>query len=193
LKSVTLAVVLSVLVPGTGELYAGNFETGKYAMLAEAAIWVTYAAFRTQGNWVRQDARLFATEHAGANFTSKGDQFDVDIGNYLSVNDYNQEKLRERDLGVLYTDPSYYWNWDSDADRTAFKNARIRSDEIYQNAQFAIAAAVVNRLFSAFSAGRTASEYNRKVIFGGTWNLNAYPTSSLSLGDGMCIALTYEF
>ncbi len=89
-KSVTLAVVFSALIPGTGELYAGNFETGKYAMMAEAAIWITYAAFYTHGNWVRQDARSFAAERARTNFNSKSDQFDVNIGNYLSIDEYNQ-------------------------------------------------------------------------------------------------------
>lgn len=192
-KSVTLAVVLSALVPGTGELYAGSFETGKYAMMAEAAIWITYAAFYTHGNWVRQDARLFASEHAGANFGSKGDQFDVDIGNYLSANDYNQAKLRNRENNLLYTDPSYNWQWDSDADRSSFKTARIRSDEIYQNAKFVIAAAVVNRIFSAFSAGRSTAAYNRRILIEGAWNLEAHPTSSMRFADGFALNFTYDF
>lgn len=192
-KSVTLAVVLSVLVPGTGELYAGNFETGKYAMVTEAAIWITYAAFYTHGNWVRQDARLFATQHAGANFVSKSDQFDVDMGNYLSVDDYNQSKLRTRDNNLLYTDPSYYWKWDSDADRISFKNARIRSDGIFQNGKFVIAAAVVNRIFSAFSAGRATAAYNRKMLIDGAWNLEAHPTSTMTIADGFAVDLTYTF
>jgi TM2 domain-containing membrane protein YozV len=192
-KSVTLAVVLSTLVPGAGELYAGNFETGKYAMMAEAAIWITYAAFYTHGNWVRQDAHLFAVEHAGTNFNSKGDQFDVNIGNYLSIDDYNQAKLRNRENDLLYTDPSYDWKWDSDADRIAFKNARIRSDEIYQNTKFVIAAAVVNRIFSAFSAGRATAAYNRKILIDGAWNFDAHPTSSTRFADGLAFDFTYTF
>jgi hypothetical protein len=100
-KSVFLAITLSLLVPGTGELYAGNFESGKYSLLAEGAIWVTYAAFTTHGNWVRRDARVFATERAGASFASKTDKFDVDIGNYRSMDEYNQAKLRNREFDLL--------------------------------------------------------------------------------------------
>lgn len=192
-KSVALAVVLSAVVPGSGELYAGNFQSGKYALMAEAAIWVTYAAVYTHGSWVRQDARLFATEHAGASFSAKNDKFDVDIGNYLSTNDYNQAKLRNRELDLLYTDPSYHWQWESDADRNSFKNARIRSDEIYQNAKFMIAAAVVNRILSAFSAGRAASAYNKKGSIEGTWNLEAHPTSTLRLADGWALQFLLDF
>ncbi len=192
-KSVTLAVALSVLVPGTGELYTGNFETGKYAMIAEGALWITYAAFSTHASWVIQDAKMFATEHAGASFTGKGSQFNVDIGNYLSVDEYNQAKLRNREDNLLYTDPSYSWKWDSDADRLSFKDARIRSDGIYQNGKFVIAAAVVNRIFSAFSAGRAAAAYNRKVLLEGAWKLEAYPTSSVRFADGMALGLSYDF
>jgi len=192
-KSVTLAVTLSAILPGAGELYAGNFESGKYALIAEAALWVTYAALYTHGNWIKQDARLFATEHAGANFTSKADQFDVDVGNYLSVDDYNQAKLRNRQENLLYTDPSFSWKWDSDADRGSFKSSRIRSDEVFQNSKFVIAAAVVNRIFSAFSAGRATAAYNRKILIEGAWNLDAHPTSSLRFADGVCLDFTYTF
>jgi hypothetical protein len=117
----------------------------------------------------------------------------VDIGNYLSANDYNQAKMRNRENNLLYTDPSYSWQWDSDADRSSFKTARIRSDEIYQNAKFVIAAAVVNRIFSAFSAGRSTAAYNRKVLIEGAWNLEAHPTSSVRFADGFALNFTCDF
>jgi hypothetical protein len=192
-KSVTLAVISSTLVPGTGEIYAGDFESGKYPLIAEAAVWIAYAAFRTHGNWIRQDARLFATEHAGASFSSKNDQFDVDMGNYLSSGDYNQAKLRNREGNLLYTDRSYSWQWDSDANRVSFKNERIRSDGIYQNAKFVLAAAVVNRIYSAFAAGRATSAYNRKVLIEGAWNLDAFPTSTMRFADGINLRLSMSF
>jgi len=192
-KSVLLAVTMSMLLPGAGEAYAGNFESGKYALLAEGAIWVTYAAFYTHGNWVRRDARVFAAQHAGANFTSKADKFDVDIGNYVSVDEYNKAKLRNRELDLLYTDPSFSWNWDTDADRLSFKNERIRSDQMYQNAKFVIAAAVINRVLSAFSAGRAASAFNRKALIEGAWNLEVYPTSTNTYADGMNLEFSFTF
>ena len=37
-KSVMLAVVASLIVPGMGELYAGSFETGKYYLIAEGGL-----------------------------------------------------------------------------------------------------------------------------------------------------------
>ena len=192
-KSVTLAVALSALVPGGGELYAGNFDDGKYALIVEAGIWITYAAFATHAGWVRQDARLFATQHAGANFASKNDKFDVDIGNYLSTGEYNQAKLRNRELDLLYTDPAFTWNWDTDGNRSSFKSERIRSDGIYENAKFVIAAAVINRIYSAFSAGRATLAYNRKVLIEGAWNFEVLPTSTLRFADGINMRCSFTF
>jgi hypothetical protein len=189
-KSVTLAVVLSAILPGAGELYAGNFESGKYSLIAEAGIWLTYGGFQTHGNWVRQDARLFAAQHAHANLNSKDDKFDVDIGNFISQSEYNDARLRNREYDLMYTDPSYNWHWDSDNNRSQFKNERIRSDEIYQNARFVLIAAVVNRVFSAFSSGRAVSANNRRILMDGSWNMEVIPTLQ---ANGFDVRLSTSF
>ena len=192
-KSVLLAVGLSAILPGAGELYAGNFESGKYTLIAEAAVWITYAGFYSHASWVRQDARLFATQRSGAHFESKDDKFAVDIGNFNSVGEYNQAKLRNREYELLYTDPAFNWQWDNDQSRVAFKNERIRSDEIFQNAKFVIIAAVINRVFSAFSAGRAASAHNRRVLLEGAWNIKADPRDVLGNRDGINLKMVMEF
>ena len=67
-KSVFLAVALSLTLPGMGELYAGNFNAGKYHLIAEGGIWLAYASLRLHSTWERQDAHSFAVEHAGRKF-----------------------------------------------------------------------------------------------------------------------------
>jgi hypothetical protein len=104
-KSVLVAIAYSLVLPGLGDLYADNFQTGKYFIGADAGLWITYGAVRTYGNWLKEDARTYAVDRAGANFTGKGDQFAVDIGNYVSVGEYNAVKLRNRDIGLVY-DPT---------------------------------------------------------------------------------------
>jgi TM2 domain-containing membrane protein YozV len=192
-KSVLLAAGLSAILPGAGELYAGNFESGKYSLIAEGAVWITYAGFYSHASWVRQDARLFAAQRSGARFDSKDDKFAVDIGNFNSVSDYNQAKLRNREYDLLYTDPAFNWQWDTDQSRVAFKNERIRSDEIFQNAKFVIIAAVVNRVFSAFSAGRAASAHNRRVLIEGAWDIKADPRDVAGNRDGISFKMVMEF
>jgi hypothetical protein len=160
-KSVPIAIALSLVLPGMGELYAGNFQSGKYLLAADAGLWLTYGGFQLYGDWLRRDARSFATQRAGASFENKDEQFEVNIGNFLSVEDYNEAKLRNRQFDLLYDPKSTYaWRWSSDADRLRFREQRIRSDESYRNSKFVLGALVLNRIISAFSAGRAAARGN---------------------------------
>lgn len=162
-KSVFLAVGMSLLVPGTGEWYVGNISAARTHLFAEGGIWITYTFFRLRSNWLREDAHTFARAHAGATFDGTDDAYEVNIGNYMSVDDYNEAKLRFREYDLLYTDSRYAWQWDSDANRQVFKTNRIKSSEAKNNAKFVLAAAVLNRLISAFRAGRMASAYNSSL------------------------------
>ena len=193
-KSVMLAIGASLLLPGLGEYYAGNFESsGKYALTAEGIIWVTYSAFRLHGTWLKDDARAFAVDRAGVSFSGKDAQFDVDLGNFLTTQEYNETKLRNRQTDLLYTDPSYSWVWDNDADRQAFRSQRIRADGILETSKFIVAAAVVNRLVSAFSAGRAAAAHNRTMRARFSINLDYVPEMGLPRTEGTMVRLAYRF
>jgi hypothetical protein len=192
-KSVILAVFASLLVPGMGELYVGSFETGKYYLIAESGLWLVYGGFRMHSNWLRQDAQTFAHQHAGANFDSKDDIYAVNIGNFNTTDDYNQAKLRERDYDLVYTEDQYNWRWDSDANRGRFKDMRIHSDDVKNNAKFVIGAIVVNHLLSAFSAGKKAAAYNRSLSTIDNVQFQAYTINSGSHIDGIGISITTKF
>lgn len=192
-KSVFLAIVSSLVIPGLGELYAGSFQTsGKYNMMAEGGLWLTYAGFRLHGNWLRQDARLLAVGHAGTDFSGKDDQFDVNIGNFTSMDEYNQTKLRNREYDLVYSDSRYNWQWDSDVNRARFKDLRLSSDKAYNNAKFVIAAVVINRVISAFSAGRAAAAYNRSIAADSRIQIRSFIMGDGLRVDGIGLALTAE-
>jgi TM2 domain-containing membrane protein YozV len=172
-KSVSLALVLSLVLPGAGEFYAGNFETGKYFLMADGTFWLTFAAFRFRGDWLREDARSFGTQHAGADFSGKDDQFLVNVGSYRSVDEYNQAQLRERQFHHVYHSPRDAWYWDNDENRLRFRQLRVSSDQMYENAKFAVGALVVNRIISAFSAARAASRVNAAASKQRAWRVGA--------------------
>ena len=192
-KSVVLAVVASLILPGMGELYAGSFESGKYNLIAEGGLWLTYGGFITHANWIQQDAQTFASQHAGANFNNKDDQYSVNIGNYDNTDEYNQAQLRNREYNLVYTSSQYNWQWDSDADRAQFKNLRIQSGEIRNNAKFIIAAVVINHLYSAFSAGRKASAYNKSLSMMDNIEIQAYTLNNGMQVDGVGLSISTKF
>lgn len=192
-KSVLLAIAASLILPGMGELYAGNFNTsGKYVLLAEGGIWSTYAGIRLHGTWIRNDARAFATAHSGISMGGKDEQFEVNIGNFLSTDEYNQAKLRNREFDLIYSDPGYNWRWDSDVSRLRFKDQRIRSDHIFQTSKFVIATAVVNRIVSAFSAGRAVGAHNRSLRPVG-WGVLLTPGLEPDGSESLALRVSVEF
>jgi hypothetical protein len=160
-KSVTLAVVYSLLLPGMGELYVGDYSTGRYLTAAEGALWITYASFELYGSWVRDDARRFAVTNAGVNLAGQNKQFFVDIGNYENVYLYNERKLQDRQEKKLYNPNSVYsWSWNTDGDRLKYRNLRISSDQAFNSTQFVIGAIIANHLVSAINAARLAISHN---------------------------------
>ncbi len=192
-KSVILAIVSSLVVPGVGELYAGNFETGRYHLAADAALWLGYAGFQYTALWIKDDARVYGTEHAGADFTGKDDQFIVNVSNYPSVDAYNAAKSRNREYDMLYVSPAYVWNWQTDAQRQHFRDLRVRSDEAKNNAKFVTAALVVNRVISAFSAGRAAARFNESLDAQSSVSLGVSPSQGPAGADGLTLHVVAVF
>jgi hypothetical protein len=194
-KSVGMAVLYSLILPGMGELYAGNFGTGRYFLAAEGALWLTYAGFGIYGNSVRDDARSFAAVHAGVNLAGKNDQYFVDIGNFISIDEYNQKKLRDRDPGKLY-DPAlgYAWQWDSDASRSAFRDRRVISETAYNNMRFVVAAILINHVASAINAARAAISHNNALANSlGELRVSADVLGGIAHPHGMMITVAKDF
>jgi len=160
-KSPALAAVFSLLLPGMGELYAGGFNSGKYFLIADGALWLTYAGVELYGNSLRDDSRAYAVSAAGIDPTGKDDQFYVDIGNFLSTEEYNEKQLRDREPDRLYdATAGFAWSWNSDAARAVYRDQRISSEEAYNARKFIVAGLIINRVASAINAARSAIAHN---------------------------------
>jgi hypothetical protein len=161
-KSVFRSVIYSLVLPGMGELYAGGFESGKYFLIAESGLWLTFASLELYGHWVQNDARMFAASYASASIEGKDDQFYVNVGNFINVYEYNEKKLRDRELGKVY-DPNgpFYWQWDSDESRARFRELRVKSDNVLNNVRFVVGGIILNHIASAINAARIAGKKNK--------------------------------
>jgi hypothetical protein len=163
-KSVGLAAIYSLLLPGLGEMYADGFSTGKYFLVAEGVLWLTYAAFDIHGNALRDDARAFAISRAGIDPAGKGDQYYVDVGNYLNIEEFNIQKARDREPDRMYPERAGYdWYWRSDNDRSAYRDQRISAENMFNNRKFVVAAVLINHVASAINAARSAVSYNNRL------------------------------
>ncbi len=194
-KSGFTAVLYSLLLPGMGELYADGFDEGQYSLIAEGGLWLTYFSFQQYGNWLQTDARNFATAHAGASLNDKQDQFFVNLGNFNDTYDYNEKKLRDRDLEKVYdVNGSYFWRWDSDQNRKDYRAMRVSSERVLNNSQFVIATIIVNRLISAINAARLTRLYNQRLNENlGSWWLESSIINNGLKPDGLALRIVHRF
>lgn len=191
-KSVFRSVVYSLVLPGMGELYAGGFDDGKYFLMAESGLWLTFASFELYGNWLQNDARRFAAAHASASIDGKEDQFFVNAGNFSSVYDYNEKKLRDRDVIDVY-DPngSYFWQWDNEQSRLRFRDLRVKSDNVFNNVRFVVGAIIVNHIASAINAARVAINKNKDLA--DDWQVQTGLLGSCLHPEGVVLTLRKTF
>lgn len=156
------AFFLSMAVPGMGEFYSGSKKMGAFFLGTETALWIGYAALQLQGKWKKQDYRLFAAAHAGADPSGKGHQYFVDLENYTGIVEYNDAKLRQRSPDLMYPeDQKYYWKWDSESSQKRFEKMRLSSDKAYNTSLLVIGGLVVNRLVSGIDAIRVAKKKDK--------------------------------
>ncbi|MGE5313624.1 MAG: hypothetical protein ACM3Q4_02915 [Acidobacteriota bacterium] len=190
-KSGGLAALYSLVLPGAGEMYVDGFDAGKYPLIAEGALWLTYGSMQYYGSWLREDARNFARSHAGLASVEMDDQFFVDIGNFSDTYQYNDKKLRDRNVDKLYSGAAYQWRWDSDANRQSFRDQRVSSERVFNNSRFVIGGMIVNRIISAINAVRLARRHNRDLGSGtGAWRLESSMPPTM---DGVEVSLVRTF
>lgn len=192
-KKVELAVLYSLLVPGMGELYAENYQTGKYFTIAEGALWITVGSFLLNGSWLRDDARRFALQHAQLNGLENDDQYFIDVGNFRNVYTFNEQVLRDRDPHKIYDPTLHYWNWDDDVNRENYRDIRIAGEKAFNNAQFVIAAIAINHVASAINAARLTYSYNENAEQADSFSIHASVMGGIFSPHGIRLSLAKKF
>lgn len=197
-KSPGLAFIYGLFVPGMGHVYANNFKSGKYFMISEAAIWLTYAAFTIYGNWLLDDSYKYSATHAGVTVgdKAKDDIFFTNIGNYSNVEEYNNDKLRFGEYDKVYLPGTGYdFYWDSEASRLQYRADKISGDRTLNDRLFVVGAVLINHLISAVSAVFATNSYNNEIKEKGSggYHLSAGVQKHFNKIDGIKLSLTKLF
>ncbi|MEJ2505226.1 MAG: hypothetical protein P8Y81_03055 [Ignavibacteriaceae bacterium] len=128
-KSPGLAILYSFLLPGMGELYANNYNSGKYFTIAEGIFWGTYIGMNVYANARENDYKAFAETYGSANISGKDADYFATIGQYDNIEIYNDEKALERNFDEMYDTEIYYWKWQNTEDRKTYRNIRTSSEQ----------------------------------------------------------------
>ncbi len=162
-KKPGLAILYSVLLPGMGELYAGDYSTGKYFTIADGVFWGVLAGFNIYAVRQEDNYKAYAKSHARVNPAGKDDKYFADIGNFMSLENYNNQKKLDRTLNEVYSEDTHYWKWHTQSERKEYRNTWKSSENAYNNIRFAAGALVLNRIVSAINAVRLVSKHNKQL------------------------------
>lgn len=163
-KSPAISALLSAVLPGAGHFYAGRMDVGAYFLGAEAAMWLGIFGVNYYGGVLRDDSRSFASVHAGLNKEGKDDDYFANVGNYMNIYMYNNDKLQSGQYNMLYDVNTHFWNWDSQSNQGEFEQQRKRSERTYNLSTIFVTGLIINRLVSGISAIVLTNSGNTKGI-----------------------------
>lgn len=163
-----IAFLKSMAVPGWGHHYVNqeNWTRGKYHLAADAVLILSYLGFSIHSNNLQQNWFVYGREEAGVVIEGRSRRFQLAVGNFNSLQAYNDFQLRSRNWGLLFADtPENRWKWSGDAERSRYSNLRSRFEQIDQQLPALLALMAVNRIISGISAYNRAQrqEANRSV------------------------------
>ena len=144
-------MVKSLLIPGLGELDLGSQKSSRFFMQTEAILFTSCWSAYKFATVKEKEYIAYANEHAGAKYTTDH-RYWVDIGNYNSNEDFDEEHLRMRDSkeGQWSSSP---WYWEGGEEyRKKFEKMRIDSDKLYFTGRFIIGGIILNHIISGINA-----------------------------------------
>lgn len=154
------AFLRSAAIPGWGQRATGAKAAARNFFVAEASLWLGVISFNVHGNWLKDDYRLLASQHAQVDTRDKSDKYYVDVGNFTNLEEYNQSRLQRRDVASLYDPATHAWQWDTEANRNRFASLRLRSDRSFSRSELFVAAILANHIISGIHAAWLARRSN---------------------------------
>jgi hypothetical protein len=192
-KKAGLAILYSLLLPGMGELYAESYSSGKYFTIAEGALWGTFIGMNVYASWMQNRYKSFAASNAGINPDGKDDEYFSIISEYLSIEEYNNEKALERKFGEMYNTKRFYWNWQNSDDRKKYRSMWVSSEQTFNDVRFVAGLLIVNRLVSAINAVRLVSAYNKRIEEEVSWNIYMGLSNPINLPTSVTLNFQTKF
>lgn len=182
------ALLLSLLLPGAGELSLGERGRATGFFIAEGAIWTHFVWFQVAGHLRKDNYIEQAQRHAGVGVTSADDTYWKLLGQYQTSNgtgpDAYEEALRREARDNFPSDPAAQdayvaerlpagdraWTWSSPDAQSSYKETRESSRRAFDRSKYSIAAAIANRLLSAIDTQilrkRSSAEHTGRDVPG---------------------------
>jgi hypothetical protein len=189
------AFVRSLAVPGWGHFYAGNDHRtrGAVHLGTDLVLIGTLFGFNARAVNLREQYTTLSSLRAGVDISGRERSFRLAVGDFNSLEAYNDYQLRTRNWDRLIEDtPDNRWLWDSADDRIRYRELRSTRDRIRNQLPALAALMVVNRVVSGISA------YNRARGEGDSSNrglsmIGVMPVQDRNTITGSVAVITFSF
>jgi hypothetical protein len=164
-KSPTLAMVASLILPGSGHHYCERNRSALAYLSAEAVFFLGYFFCNHYAKNLAMDAAGYAWTHAGAQseIKSADDPYWKQVGKYMDVQDYNSViDLDRLDYKNKITSEDQYWRWDSEESKDRFNSILSSSRLFHIVSSFCIGALVLDRIVAFIDIRSVTRNYGTK-------------------------------
>ena len=140
----------SLILPGWGEKKLNINNKSKAHLLAEMILISSVMFTDSQYSSYRNDYRVYGADKAGVNWYGKSDLYAAHVGNYDSMDTFNnQQLLNFGPTAFIYYNESYSWDWQGDSImRNRYDSLRNKSETYNEAKGFLIAGMLLNRIIS---------------------------------------------
>lgn len=184
-----VAFLKSLAVPGWGHHYIdkSNWTRGQFHLAADAALILSYFGLSVHSNNLQQNWYSYGTARAGVPIKGRSRQFQLAVGDFNSLEAYNDFQERSRNWDQLFANtPENRWQWRGDEERMEYNDMRSRFEQIDQQLPALIALMAVNRVISGISAYNRARKVNYST---GSTSVSVLPFGT----DGMIARFNINF
>jgi len=141
-------LVRSLILPGWGELKMEETKRSRILMASDLSIFVTYFLGKSFNVSYINQYKAYGTLYANADMQGKDYSFIVNMSNYNSMSEYNQDMYNRKNYDDIYENSDYNWEWNGTNKRLKFNSMRESSIISSKFAEFAVAGLIINRVIS---------------------------------------------
>ena len=185
-KNPSVGILLSAVLPGAGEIYAGKFLKGAVLIGVEAALWIGYVSWQKKGSDLETEFQEYADTHwSEERWLQNKKETDPDTHTLPDTKTQQYyEMIGKYDQFMAGWDDYYEGGPALTPNRDTYEHMRDDSNTYFKKASYSSMFAIANRLFAVFDTAFTIRRVNRLAVAGlrmGWMAAGAEPIPSLCL------------
>jgi len=171
-KSPGKAFFFSLILPGSGQYYAGEKQYAVGFFSSEILFLLGLFANEVYTNHLVDEYKTYAVQHAAVQRNGKDIEYWAHIGKYDDIYACNEQRQRERYFDNVYEDnQANYWIWDARENRITYDENRLHANAVAARVVYYQGAIMLNHISSAIHALYRVRVNNKKQVKTTAWNL----------------------